>query len=416
LIPKWAPGLEQRLGKFPKDQYFIPGALWFHAVSVGELNALLPLLKHFAGSSIVLSTGTAAAQNMAGSKLEQEIINNQIQLIYMPWDHPYIIEYVLERIKPSQLILMETEIWPGLINACHKRNIPVTLINARLSDSSYKLYKYCKFLLEDTFKAISFILAQSPADSRKFLDLGVEKSKVFMTGNIKFASLPLIAKNNAAQLCALLGYQESDCIIVAASTHPTEEAALIAIYQELKTDFNYLRLIIAPRHPERFTIVSDLINSAAHLNSVSYKDFKQVTTAGGSLPQIKSKDDILLIDTIGDLMQIFSIADIAFVGGTLVDKVGGHNVLEPAACALPVLIGPHYFKNTEIVTLMESAGALQIAETNLELKSLLQALIINPNKRVLMGSEGKHLVQEHRKILTDTVNKLKESFGWQLKK
>lgn len=418
VIKKWRDGLKMRLGNFP--MHFNPNAIWFHAVSVGELNAILPLLKLFDGLNIILSTSTQTAQNMAKTKLKNEILNNRIQLIYMPWDHPVIVEKTLNKMQPSMLVLMETEIWPALITEAHNRNIPVAVINARLADKSYDAYKMGKSFFEFIFNKISLVLAQSPNDSRKFLELGVSKDKLYMTGNIKFAGTRAVSETEAQRLKKFLGYTDEHCILLAASTHEQEEPFITSIFQELKSDFPNLRLILGPRHPERFDTVEDYVQAAAHLETVRYSRVKEFIKRNdnGSYnfdeslgTAINSANDVLMVDTIGDLTQIMSFASVCFVGGTLNENVGGHNVLEPAVYGVPVLVGAHYFKNTETVQMMKDAGALEVAESLQDLKLVLKNLLDNPDMMVMMGHKSHKLMQKNKQIVAETSKHLKELAG-----
>jgi 3-deoxy-D-manno-octulosonic-acid transferase len=464
IVPKWRHGLKYKLGYLDPEKFIKPSKftklanedqmakpIWFHAVSVGELNALIPLLKVFIGRPLLLSVSTHTAYKMAENKLKDELENNFIRLIYMPWDHPYIINSALERINPRAIILMESEIWPALIHESYKRKIKVMIVNAKLSDSSYKLYKKLYPLIGWMFQKLSLILVQSPQDSRKYIDMKIDKNRIFMTGNMKFSALPNVKLERSAKLRSLLGYKDSHIVWVCGSTHPEEETLLTAIFQELKAELPQLRLILAPRHPERFGVVEDIINSAARLTPIrlshikesllGYARYREDGTVSSNLIKLAEKgstieseklsldkvlydvsqmsdmstpnrtysaDDVLLIDTIGDLMDIYSIADIAFVGGTINETVGGHNVLEPAACRVPVIIGPHYYKNTAMVNMMDEADALIIAETKEDLRLAVLELALNPDKRILMGSEAKNLTDRNKRIVIDVAELLKK--------
>ncbi len=407
FIPKWRPGLHERLGfldpeKFPQRQLGVnkQGPIWFHAVSVGELNTLLPLLKFFVGLEQVVSVTTATAYKLAAIKLAKEIEDNQIKLFYMPYDHPLIVAKVFKQVQPSALVLMESEIWPALFHEAHKAKIPLALINAKLSDSSFALYKTFYSVFSHVFGFIDMALVQSPADSRKYLEMGLDKKNIFMMGNMKFSSIAKVSKEEIKKLKQDLGYQDDDIIIVCASTHEEEEALLVSIYQELQQVHNNLRLVIAPRHPERFVVVEDIINSAARLIPKRFSGF-------ACEPIIQDTNDVLLLDTIGDLLRIYAIADIAFVGGTINPKVGGHNVLEPAASSLATVIGPHYHKNTAMVAIVEEAGALEIAESKEEIRLVLSSLIENNDKRILMKANAKTLIEKNKKIVFNVAEKLK---------
>jgi 3-deoxy-D-manno-octulosonic-acid transferase len=406
FINKWKPGLNQRLGKFNKEDFpagTFAKAIWFHAVSVGEFNALSPLLKHFDGLQLIISVTTTAAYNLASKKLKDKIELNQIKLIYMPWDHPKIIAKTLDLIKPQLIVLMESEIWPALINESHKRQIKIAIINAKISDKSFGYYKKIKWVFKDLLNKISLIIAQSANDSRKYIELKGNQKGVYMFGNMKFSLEIDIKAEDAKSLKKSLNYQDGDLIITAASTHEEEEAVLIAMFQELKEEFDFIRLIIAPRHPERFKVVENFIQSAAKLQAFKITDFKKTKTS-----KINNSNDVLLIDSIGDLLEIYAISNIAFVGGTLNEKIGGHNVLEPAIFKLPVVIGPHYHKNKTMVEMMQSAGALIVTESKLDLKETMKSLITNNDQRILMGAMGKKLTDENKKIISQIIIKLKE--------
>lgn len=403
-VSKWKDGFKQRMGNGLDNLPATP--IWFHAVSVGEFNAMVPILKHFSEFNIVISTTTASSQALAKKKLAAELIDGRVELIYMPYDAPSIIKKTFDKIQPKALIIMETEIWPSLINEAYIREIPSAIINARLADKSFKQYKTFSFFFSWIFNQISLVLAQSADDSRKFLSLGVSSEKVFMTGNMKFAIIPEMKKDESYDLKRSFGFKKEHILLTAASTHPGEEAALISMYQELRLKHKNLRLAIAPRHPERFSVVEDIILSAAKLEVSRYSksNFKET---GADNDLVKS-EDVLLIDTIGDLMKFFAISDIAFVGGTLVDKIGGHNVLEPAAYALPVVVGPFYFKNVDVVELLEKAGALEVLESNLDLKDFIDTLVSDKERRIVMGSQAHKIVNQNREVLKVVTAKLKD--------
>ncbi len=411
FVPKWRAGLKQKLGFLPDDLRYKTKnkRIWFHAVSVGELNAIIPVLKCFAGGDIVLSTSTSTAQQIAASKLASEIDSGLIKLIYMPWDHPWIIAKALKQIQPYALITVETEIWPALIVIAKQQGVKVAIANARLNDASYKAYTRFSSLLKPIFTSLDLVLAQSAADSRKFIELGVAIDKVYMLGNIKFASLPLHSRDQAKAIRQVLGYSDENFVLLGASTHEEEEAALINIFQELKLQFPQLRLVLAPRHPDRFIVVEQLLLSAAKLQPIKFSKIKQVLDRENNLVATGiNLNEVLLIDTMGDLSSLTSIADLVFVGGTIPNNVGGHNVLEPAAYGIPVVVGVNYFKNVETVEMMEAEGALEVSQTIEELRISIKSIIENDDKRVLMGARARNAMQKNQKILEDTVIKLNE--------
>jgi len=447
FIPKWKSGLDNKLGRLNPEDFpdlakakkslqptrHLQGPIWFHAVSVGELNALIPLLQFFSGLRIVLSVTTQTAYEMAKNKLQDDLENNRIKLFYMPWDHPEIIQKTLLRIRPCAIILMESEIWPALLIEASNLGIKLGIINAKLSDKSLKLYQLLPQVFYPIFKTLDLVLCQSPADSRKYLTMRVPKEKIYMTGNMKFSAIPTKSHAEAMQFRDLIGYKTSDLIIVCGSTHEEEEALLISIFQELKGVYPSLRLILAPRHPERFATVEDFINSAAKLVPIRLSKLKTSINARARLNleekasisdilkavseidehedldnlKVKSANDVVLVDTIGDLMDMFSISNIAIIGGTINEKIGGHNVLEPASCGIPVVIGPFYHKNKFMVESLEEAGGIRIAEAKEDLRLILDSIIKNPDLRILMGAQGKNLTQKHKKISFNVAEKIK---------
>ncbi len=409
LVTKWRPGLKQKLGLLPEFPHASPKRIWFHAVSVGELNALIPVLKCFSGGDIVLSTSTSTAQQMAATKLRDEIEAGLVRLIYMPWDHPMIIARAIKKIRPYALITVETEIWPALVIEAKRAGVKVAVINARLNDASYKAYSRLAWFFKPIFAALDLVLAQSAADSRKFIELGTKTENIYMLGNIKFSALPLHGADEAKAIRKVLGYSPETFILMGASTHEEEEGALINIFQELKPQFPQLRLILAPRHPARFQVVEQLILSAAQLQVVKFSQIKTVLVRENNLVASGMKlNDVLLIDTIGDLSSLTSIADLVFVGGTIPNNIGGHNVLEPAAYGIPVVVGVNYFKNVETVEMMEAEGALEVSQTIEELRLSIKSIIENDDKRVLMGARATNAMKRNQKILEDTVIKLNE--------
>lgn len=424
VIKKWQHGLKMKLGQIPKEVYSFRKPLWFHAVSVGEFNALYPLLKMFLGTQMILSVSTQTAYELAHKKFQEEITNNLIKVFYMPWDHPLIIETTVQKIKPLAILLMESEIWPGLIIAAKKNKAKVIILNAKISDKSYSIYFLLGFIFEAIFKCLDLVLAQSPGDSRKYLNLKVPSQKLFMMGNIKFSALPNISYERRDRLKEVLGFAVNDLILVCGSTHEEEEAVLIAIFQELKERFKNLKLILAPRHPARFSVVTDLINSAAKLSPVKLSELKKhlqnkfstktqnfdeiiKASENAQSRRIIDNNEVLLADTIGDLFDIYTIANFAFVGGTLNPKIGGHNVLEPAVCNIPVLSGPYYTKNTDMYNALEEADGLLVCESKEDIRINIQSLIENEEKRILIGANAKNFTEKNRMILYETTKKLK---------
>jgi 3-deoxy-D-manno-octulosonic-acid transferase len=401
VIKKWKSSLKQKLTIFDKDFFYIydnSKPVWFHAVSVGEFNALLPVLDHFTGISTIISVTTQTAYELACMKLKDKIEKNQIKIFYMPFDHPLLVRRIFKLVHPQALVLLESEIWPALFAEAQNAGVKLAIINAKLSDKSFKAYDALSVFFRPILNMVDVFLVQSAEYSRKLLRLGVKKDKVFVLGNIKFSSLPKFDNFSVSEFKAKLGYKANDLLIVCASTHEEEEATLVSAFQEIKQNFDNIRLIIAPRHPERFHTVKDIVNCAAKLIPHFYTD-------GEALDSV---DDVLIVNTIGDLLKFYAIADIAFMGGTLNEKVGGHNILEPAFFAKPIISGPHYHKNTQIYEMMIEAQGLIVIDTKIELKAELESLIISEDKRKILGICAQKLTQANSKIVYNLATKLKE--------
>jgi 3-deoxy-D-manno-octulosonic-acid transferase len=401
FVKKWKSALKQRLTIFDQDFFFNyqnSKPVWFHAVSVGELNALIPVLDHFKGFSTIISVTTQTAYKLAQQKLEEQINNNQIKVFYMPYDHPILIKRIFKLINPQALVLLESEIWPALFAEAKNNDVKLAVINAKLSDSSFKAYDALSIFFRPILNMVEVFLVQTADYSRKLLQLGVDKSKVFVLGNIKFSSLPKLDNFNASEFRKNLGYKSDEILILCASTHEEEEATLISAFQEIKEKNDKVRLLIAPRHPERFDAVKDIVNSAAKLIPNYFTDEDLIET----------KDDVLIINTIGDLLKFFAICDIAVMGGTINEKIGGHNVLEPAFFSKPVISGPHFHKNIQLYEMMRDAEALIIAESKADIKKEIETLVSSPDKRKIMGICGEKLTQANSKIIYNVASKLKE--------
>lgn len=401
FIKKWKSSLKQKLTIFEKDFFYIyknSKPIWFHAVSVGELNALLPVLDLFSGYSCAVSVTTQTAYDLAHLKLKDKIENNQIKIFYMPFDHPFLIKRIFAFLKPQALVLLESEIWPALFAEAKNQKVKLAVINAKLSDASFKNYDSLSLFFRQIFNMVDIYLVQNSDYSRKILKMGVNKDKVFVLGNIKFSSLPKLNDFSTSQFRKSFGYQEEDLLFLIASTHEEEEALLVSVFQELQERNPNIRLLIAPRHPERFSTVFNIVNSAAKLLPCYYTEE----------PEIKNSNDVLIINTIGELLKFYAISDIAFMGGTLNENVGGHNALEPAFFAKPILSGPFYHKNKELFQLLIDAEALIVVESKTEIRLELEDLIASAQKRKIMGICGQKLTEANSKIVYNVANKLKE--------
>jgi 3-deoxy-D-manno-octulosonic-acid transferase len=337
-VPKYRGGLSQKLGRVRKKvRRVIQGArpIWVHAVSVGEVMAAHPLIrelrKKYPGRKLILSTVT-----VTGNYTARQRVPEADAVFFFPFDYPWVVRRVIQRINPMIVLVAETELWPNFFRELSRAGIPSAVINGRISGSSYKNYMKFKVFFRQVFSQISLFCMQSGEDGERVKNIGAPSDRVIVTGNLKFDQKFQPPKASPVSLTA------GSKVITAGSTHSGEEAALLDVFRRLRERFPELVLIIAPRHPERFDEVEGLVNTAGY-------ECQRRTRLRGPIK------DVLLLDTIGELRSFYAICDIAFVGGSLV-KVGGHNLLEPAAMKKPVIFSRYMFNFKEISEALISAG------------------------------------------------------------
>jgi 3-deoxy-D-manno-octulosonic-acid transferase len=386
---KW----RQRCGLVPKMQN---NPAWFHAASMGEAALIPPLIEALknesSGYETVISTMTQTGQDRAAR------INQGSVTFFLPLDFLFSIALSLGRIKPSVLVLMETELWPNLMWLCYARKIPVFIVNARLSDRSLPWYRFFGFLFRPLLNRVECIACQSPEDGERYKSLGVDSGKIINAGNIKYDTIRRpVSREQKMKLRADLGFSPDDLILVAGSTREGEEETILDAWAGLSDG---MKLIIAPRHPERFSTVEEI------LSNKNIPFFLRSKFIGSE----KSKT-VLLLDSMGELIDAYAAGDIAFVGGSLV-PVGGHNPLEPAALGLPVIFGPHVSNARESARgLLAAQGAVQISDAG-DLRTVLEKLIGDDESIRRLGSNALRMVEEKRgasgkaaKIIIRTIKK-----------
>ena len=318
-----------------KNKSEINNAVWIHAVSLGEVIASQRIVKTISEEyDVVLSVSTAT-----GLREAKKIFESNIEIVYAPWDFSILVSNSYKTYKPIALILFETEIWPNMIHKAFNKKVPVVLCNGRMSDSSHKRYRRFKSLSQKTLNKISFLFVQSNSHLERFHSLGLPKSKIKNVGSVKFDIDVLDIKDNV-----------NNQIILAASTHKKEDELITQAYKELKNEIHDLKLIIAPRHPERAETIK---TSIAKMNMKS--------TIYTSLPSEINDNDIAIISATGVLKDLYSISTIAFIGGSLFKEYGGHNIIESAAQRCPFVVGP-YMKNFEDIleNFIQNKGCIQI--------------------------------------------------------
>jgi len=363
--------------------------LWLHAVSVGEVNAALPLVTALRRGRpdlrLLITTITPT-----GSERVRALWGDSVEHVYLPYDLPGAIDRFLEHFRPHAALIMETELWPNLLFGCRDHAIPAYILNARLSERSLRGYRVLAPLVARALRTVDTVAAQSLADAVRFVRLGARAEQVIETGNLKFDVMVPEALEAFADECrAQCGHAR--LVWIAASTHEDEEAAVIAIHRRLRARFPDLLLLWAPRHPERFRTVAETARAAAwHVSTRSRARWPQ------------PEDAVFVIDTLGELMNFYACSDVAFVGGSL-QAVGGHNLLEPAATGTAIVTGPHLHNFVEIARRLEQAGALRIGidaeAVGAELATLLGDAVLRAN----MAEAGRALVETGRGALAQTL-------------
>ncbi len=392
-VPKYRGGLTQKLGRLRKGvMNVISGTrpIWVHAVSVGEVMAAHPLLrelrKKYPGRKLILSTVT-----VTGNYTARRRVPEADAVFYFPFDYPCIVRRVIKGINPELVLVAETELWPNFFRELKRAGIPSAVINGRISPGSHKNYLKFKPFFRQVFDHVNLFCMQSEGDAERIKDIGADPEKVLITGNLKFDQKIPGASPNPVSIPA------GRKIITAGSTHRGEEAALLDIFSQLRGKYPELTLIIAPRHPERFDEVEGIINSAGY-------ECQRRTNLRGSVR------DVLLLDTIGELRTFYALCDIAFVGGSLV-KVGGHNLLEPAAMKKPVIFSRYMFNFKEISeALMSSGGGIMVKDKG-ELYTQFDRLLSEPERAKRMGERAFRVIEANSGSAKKTIDAVGRLLG-----
>lgn len=356
-------------------------AVWVHAVSVGESLAALPLIRALVakhGERRVLVT----TMTPTGSARVREALGGKVLHTYVPYDLPDALARYIKRMRPQQVVVMETELWPNLFRALAKRKIPLTIANARLSPRSFRGYSRFRGSISSVLADCTRIAAQSEADAQRFRQIGAAADSVSVMGNIKFdMALPEVQIEQGRAL------RDGAPAWIAASTHEGEEDAALTVHRELIKTIPNARLILVPRHPQRFDAVEKLVQKTT-------LTLQRRSELNGSAPTAS----VLLGDSMGEMFMYFSMADIAFVGGSLV-PVGGHNVLEPAALGMPVLFGPQMHNFIAARDLLLETGAAEQVLDDAKLAYAVLALMRDPARARAMGEAGRQSVAANRGAL-----------------
>jgi 3-deoxy-D-manno-octulosonic-acid transferase len=381
----------QRFGRhYPR---LVGGCIWVHAVSVGEVQAAIPLVKalanRFPNRHLLITTVTPT-----GAARVRLLFGDTVEHCYIPFETPRAVSNFFNSTKPSIALIMETEIWPNLYHECGRRKIPLVLVSARISPRSAKSYKKFLPLFRETLSHGIVIAAQSQVDADRFRSLGAAPERTWVTGNIKFdIELPADLRTRGAALRR--DNFEDRPVWVAASTHDREEQMVLSAHRLVQKQFPNATLVLIPRHPERFAAVRTFLHKEGY-RFVSRTDGQPCT----------SDTEVYLVDTMGEVPLFYAAANVAFVGGTLV-PVGGHNLLEPAALGRPVITGPHLFNTQDIANMFESLGASITVNNAGQLASAVADLFANPAIAEDIGARGMEIVRQNRGSL-DRLLKLLE--------
>ncbi len=384
---KYREGLGERLGRVPQRLKIVRAdekpVVWVHAVSVGEVLAVSRLVQEIdaalPGFRLLISTTTRTGQDLARMRFGTE------RVFYCPLDLHWAVRAYVKALKPRMLILAETEFWPNLLNACFRRDIPVVVVNARISDRSWPRYQMLRSLWGPILGRISTVLAQTELDAQRLIALGCDPQSTSVSGNLKF-DVRAAKEAEATKLLRVLG--KNLRFLVAGSTLEGEETALLAAWPSLLATEPRLVMVLAPRHPERFAAVSTLLQNSGFAWT-KRSDWKGNSTSTNAPFE---PGQIVLLDTIGELASAYSIATIAFVGGGLI-HAGGHNPLEPAQFGVPIVMGPHYANFRAIADDLRAHNAIRIASSD-ELADSIAALLSSPRDAQSMGERARHVFEQ----------------------
>ena len=386
---KYITSLPQRLGYLPLS-FNLDGdeSIWVHAVSVGEVltaRALLPELRErYPRLRIFLSTTTMTGQQIARNNLQYVD-----EVFYFPFDLGFIVNRMLRLVKPRIFIMMETEIWPNLLRACHRAGVKTVLVNGRISSRSYPRYRLVRPFIRRVLRHIDRFCMQSEESARRIIDIGAPRERVTVTGSLKFDSLelpgPTAPDRGRNRVLRYFRISPDRPVVIAASTLKGEEEPVLEAFQRIRATMTNALLIIAPRKPERFDDAERIARRAGW--NVARRSELRVDS--------EPRHDVVVLDTIGELAQLYQVATAVFVGGSLVDA-GGHNILEPAVFGKPIVFGPYMQNFAEIArTFVDNGASIQIRSPR-ELETALLELLSDPVRRASLGAAARALVEANR--------------------
>ncbi len=397
---KYRAGWSEKLwGQLPRNESDEP-LIWIHAVSVGEVLLIAPLVQAIQASSpgakILITTTTSTGWDVARSRYPQ------CQVCYCPWDFTWSMRTALGRVRPHLIILVELELWPNLLRLASRQNIPVVLVNGRLSERSFRGYRWLKPIVSGCLNRLRVLCVQSEEYGQRFIALGADARRVCVTGSMKFDGVR--CDRDAAAVSALrdqVPLERNGFLWLAGSTHAPEEEIVLEIYQRLAERHPDWRLMLVPRHAERFDEVSQLVRQRGF--DVWERASSRVLPATASGQQ---RPAVLLLNTLGELSTAWGLADLAFVGGSLTQR-GGQNMIEPAAYGVPVIVGPNTSNFRQIVESLLQAEGLQVAKDAEELESIVERLMSNEAESQQLGTRAREFVSTQQGATQRTLDEIR---------
>jgi 3-deoxy-D-manno-octulosonic-acid transferase len=399
---KYVAGFRERWGGVSPIRADGRTVIWIHCVSVGETQAARPLVQglraRFPQSLIAISTITLTGQNLA-----REIFKHDAaKVFYFPFDWRWVVRRTLKAIHPDTVLIMETELWPGFLRECRNQKIPVALVNGRLSAQSFRRYRFIRSFMTRVLSSLDVAIMQTEADAKRLRALGMAADKTFVFGNMKFDSGIMPETDSLTTMFRERFKLGESPLILAASTHEPEEVLLLNSFRQvISRSATKPRLMIAPRHPERFAEVTELLKTSGL--RWARRTARQDASDGQA--------EVILLDSIGELRSAYSLASIVFVGGSIA-RTGGHNILEPAAVGAPVIVGPHMYNFQSIMETFAEAGALiQLRPMSdsaaiVALANTISELLDNPARGREIGRLAQSLVSENRGATERTLRSL----------
>jgi len=405
---KYRAGWSERLGSVPRRlrPHAAPETIWIHAVSVGEVLAITQLVAELKAQlrdyRIIVSTTTDTGQNLARQKFGEE------DVFRVPLDLPWAVQAFLDALRPRMLVLAESEFWPNLLHCAHENGAAVAVVNARVSDRSLPRYRSFCWLFRRVLENVDLLLAQSEEDARRLATIGAPADRVHVGGNLKFDVKPPARSEINSRLADAIERHCLGPVIVAGSTLEGEETMLLETFRLVRGRYAQAMLVLAVRHPERFDSVTALLASSGlpFQRRSRWNDPPLVRTEemSGAPDGSSLAGGVLLLDSIGELAGLYELADLAFIGGSLVPK-GGHNVLEPAHFGVPILVGPHTENFRDIVEVFRRADALRVV-TPQTLTPTILALLDNAVERETLGRNAREVMRSQQGATRRTADEL----------